>query len=59
MQAGDGTNSNPIQSILVCFMCKHRNPIQNALKLLKLIVSVRQWITFFDAKQCHCSQGVN
>ena len=46
MHAGDGTNSDPVQSILVCFMCKHRNPIQNALKLLKGITSVTQWITF-------------
>ena len=51
MHAGDGTNSNPVQSILVSFMCKHRNPIQNALKLLKGAISVMQWITFFDAKQ--------
>ena len=39
MDAEDGTKSNPVQSILVCFMCKHRNPIQNALKLLKGTVS--------------------
>ena len=51
MHEGDGTKSNPVQSILVCFMRKHRNPIQNALKLLKLsTISVMQCITFFDAK---------
>ena len=39
MHAGGCTNSNPIQSILVYFMCKHRNPIQNALKLFKGTIS--------------------
>ena len=39
MDAEDGTKSNPVQSILICFMCKHRNPIQNALKLLEGTVS--------------------
>ena len=29
------------------FMSRHRNPIQNALKLLKGTISVTQWITFF------------
>ena len=53
MHKGGGTNSNPVQSILVCFMCKHCNPIQSALKLLKSKISVTQWITIFDAKQCH------
>ena len=37
---------NPI-SILFYFMCKHRSPIGNALKVLKGIISVTQWITFF------------
>ena len=32
------------------FMCKHRNLIQNALKLLKNTISVTHWITFSDAK---------
>ena len=53
MHAGGGTNSNPVRSILVCFTCKHCNPIQSALKLLKGTICVTQWITFFDAKQCH------
>ena len=39
MDAEDGTKSNLVQSILVCFTCKHRNPIQNAFKLLKGTVS--------------------
>ena len=47
MHAEGGTNSNPVQSILVCSMCKHCNPIQNALNLLKGTISVTQWITFF------------
>ena len=44
--SGGGTKSNPIQIILVCFICKHRNPIQNALKLLKGTISVTHWIIF-------------
>ena len=38
--SGGGTKSNPVQIIPVCFICKHRNPIQNALKLLKGTISV-------------------
>ena len=45
MHAGDGTN-NLVQSILVCFNCKHSNSIQDALRLLKGTISVKQWITF-------------
>ena len=44
--SGGGTKSNPAQIILVCFIFKHRNPIQNALKLLKGTVSVTHWIIF-------------
>ena len=53
MHSEDGKNSNPVRSILVCFMCKHYNPMQSALKLLKGTICAMQWITFFDAKQCH------
>ena len=53
MHAGGGTNSNPVRYILVCFMCKHCNPIQSVLELLKGTICVTQGITFFDAKQCH------
>ena len=38
--SGGGTGSNPVQIILACFKCKHRNPIQNAFKLLKGTISV-------------------
>ena len=51
MHPGRGTNSNPVQSILVCFTRKHRNPIRNALNILKGTISVMQWITFVGAKQ--------
>ena len=37
---------NPVQIILVCFICKHRNPVQNALKPLKGTISLKHWITF-------------
>ena len=40
MHAGGGTKSNPVQSILVYFMCKRCNLIQNALKLLKGTISI-------------------
>ena len=53
MHAGGGTNSNPVRSIRVCFMCKHCSPIQSSLKLLKGTICATQWITCFDAKQCH------
>ena len=51
-QPGGGTESNPVQIIQVCFICQHRNPIQNAFKLLKGTISVTHWIIFFDAKRC-------
>ena len=51
--SGGGTESNPVQIILVCFICKHRNPIQNAFKLLKGSISVTHWIIFFYTKRCH------
>ena len=51
--AGGGTNSNSVQSILVCFLCKHHNQIQNALILFRGTISVTHWIKFFKAKQCH------
>ena len=44
--SGGGTKSNTVQIIRVCFICKHRNPIQNALKLLKGKISVTHWIIF-------------
>ena len=44
--SGGGTKSNPVQIILVCFICKHRNPIQNYVKLLKGPISVTHWIIF-------------
>ena len=44
--SGGGTKSNPVQIILVCFICKHRNPIQKALKLLKGKISATHWIIF-------------
>ena len=46
-------NSNLVEIILVCFICKHHNLIQNAFKLLKGTISVTHWIIFFYAKQCH------
>ena len=51
--SGGGIKGDPVQIIPVCFMCKHCNPIQNALKLLKGTISVTRRIIFFDAKQCH------
>ena len=51
--SGGSTEINPVQIILVCFICKHRNPIQNAFKLLKGSISVTHWIIFFYAKRCH------
>ena len=39
-ESGGGTESNPVQIVLACFICKHRNPIQNAFKLLKDTISV-------------------
>ena len=48
-----GTESNPVQIILICLICKHRNLIQNAFKLLKGTISVTHWIIFFYAKRCH------
>ena len=34
--SGGGMNSNPVQSILVCFMCKHHNPIQTLSSFWKV-----------------------
>ena len=45
--SGGGTESYPVQIILVCFIRKHRNPIQNAFKLLKSTISVTHWIIFW------------
>ena len=45
--SGGGTKSNSVQITLVCFIHKHRNPIQNALKLLKGTISVTHWVIFF------------
>ena len=39
---------NPVQITLVCFICKHRNPIQSALRRFKGTISVTHWIIFFN-----------
>ena len=49
MHVRDGRNSNPVESILVCFMCKHCNPVQNILKynFCNAVVHI------FYVRQCH------
>ena len=57
MYAGGGTNSNPVQSILVCFMYKDCNPIQNALKLLIGTIFVTRWITEKNSESLFLRKG--